>query len=167
MCPLRSHNPLKKSYLASMAAVTTQHTQAQSCRASLQCSRRGSRSRVSGAVPVWSWGQDVFLSLTSLDSGGCLHQGLTALPVSSQLIITSASALPSSSLLHSLAPYFTRTRMITLNHVEDAKIESPSTILHFIITKKSPPLLCKRRGSQESGVRAWAFLLLKFSEDSE
>lgn len=39
--------------------------------------------------------------------------------------------------------------MITLNHVENAKIESPHiTILHFILSAKSPPLLCKRRDSR-------------------
>lgn len=43
--------------------------------------------------------------------------------------------------------------MITLNHVENAKIESPHiTILHFILSAKSPPLLCKRRDSQGLGL---------------
>lgn len=49
--------------------------------------------------------------------------------------------------------YFTRTRMITLNHAENPQQESPHlTILNFIMSAKSPPLLTKRRDSQGLGL---------------
>lgn len=49
--------------------------------------------------------------------------------------------------------YFTRTRMITLNHVQNPQQESPHlTILNFIMSAKSPPLLTKRRDSQGLGL---------------
>ena len=43
--------------------------------------------------------------------------------------------------------------MITLNHVENPKKESPHlTILNFIMSAKSPHLLCKRRDLQGLGL---------------
>ena len=114
----------------------------------------GLESRVSGAVPrLESSGQDVFPSL-SLDPGGCLHPGLTApscvFTAHHSCLCVCSHVFLSPSLS---CPYFTRTRMITLNHVENAKIESPHvTILNFILSAKSPPLLCKRRDSQGLGL---------------
>ena len=59
--------------------------------------------------------------------------------------------------------------MITLNHVENSKKESPHlTILNFIMSAKSPPLLCKRRDSQGLGLghgHLWRTVILSTSGD--
>lgn len=65
--------------------------------------------------------------------------------------------------------YFTRTRMITLNHAENPQQESPHlTILNFIMSAKSPPLLTKRRDSQGLGLghgHLWGGIILSTSGD--
>lgn len=96
----------------------------------------------------------MFLSL-SLDSGGRLHS--RAHGPSCVSTIHHSCLCPCSHVLLSCL-YFMRTRMITLNQVENPQKESPHlTILNFIMSAKSPLLLTKRKDS-ESGVRAWASL---------
>ena len=91
--------------LLPMAAITTQHTHSTVLSCESAVNPTGLESRVSGAVPrLESSGQDVFLSLF-LDSGGCLHPGLTA---PSCVFTAHHSCLcfcsHASSVFHSLAP---------------------------------------------------------------